>query len=210
MNRIRVLIADDHALMREGLKRLFALVTDIVAVAEASNGDEALACLARGGIDLLLLDITMPGCCGDELIRRLRAAYPAVPILVLSMHDEAQIAQRALLAGAAGYSTKDSEPEILLDAIRKVASGSRFLDAGIAESMAFSVSGGYASHDSLSGRELQILRMLADGLGVNEIADKLDISNKTVSTHKARLMDKMRFSSNADIVKYALTHGLSQ
>jgi len=211
MTPIRVFIADDHALMREGLKRLFALMTDIAVVGEAGNGDEVLERLAQIEIDLLLLDMTMPGHSGEDLIARIRIHRPALPILILSMHNESQIAQRALLAGASGYITKDSDPAVLLDAIHKVASGKRFIDADIAERMAFSISvGDSISHEALSSRELQVMRMLAQGLSVNEIADLLDISNKTVSTHKARLMEKMRFASNVDIVKYALANGLAR
>jgi len=207
---IRVMITDDHAIMRKGLKQLFALVGDIEVVAEATDGAAALERLRQGGIDLLLLDMTMPGISGEDLVSRIRAHYPTLPILILSMHKEAQIAQRALKAGANGYLTKDRDPEDLLEAIRKVATGGRFLDPQIAEQMAFNASGvgEPAGHECLTDREFQVMRLLAQGVSVNDIASQLAISAKTVSTHKARLMEKMAFTSNADLVRYALEHRL--
>lgn len=207
---IRLLIADDHAIVRKGLAQLFSLVGDIQVVAEAHNGPQVLATLRDITVDLVLLDMTMPGLNGEELIARIRLQHPSQAILVLSMHDEAQIAQRALRAGAAGYLTKDSEPEVLLAAVRRVAAGGRFVDPDIAEQLIFQL-GGVSSrpaHEALSSREFQILCLLARGVGVNEIAGGLAISNKTVSTHKARLMEKMGFSSNADLIRYAVSNGL--
>ncbi|HEX8963707.1 MAG TPA: response regulator transcription factor [Rhodocyclaceae bacterium] len=207
---IRLMIADDHAIMRGGLKQLFALVADIEVVAEATNGAGALEQLRQGGVDLLLLDMTMPGASGEDLVARIRAHHPNLAILVLSMHNEVQIAQRALKAGANGYITKDRDPETLLAAIRKVAAGGRFLDSHIAEQMAFEASGigEQKTHEQLTDREFQVLRFIARGVSVNDIADQLAISNKTVSTHKARLMEKMGFASNADLVRYAVVNGL--
>jgi len=209
---IRLLIADDHTLMREGLKQLFAIVSDLSVVGEAMNGSEVLDRLRQGGVDLILLDMTMPGISGEDLITRIRAHYPDLFILVLSMHNEPLVAQRALKAGANGYLSKDGDPETLLAAIRKVAAGGRFLDASIAEKMAFEASGlsPVAHHESLSDREFQVLRLLAKGMGVNDIAAELAISNKTVSTHKARMMEKMGFQSNADLVRYAIAQGLPE
>lgn len=209
---IRVMLADDHAIVREGIKQLLSLVDDVDVVAEAVDGGDVMESLRGGGIDLLLLDMTMPGICGDDLIARVRAQYANLPILILSMHNESQIAHRALKAGANGYITKDSDPHTLLAAIRKVALGGRCIDSAIAEQIAFAISGPSATvgHDKLTSRELHILRLLARGTSVNDIADQLSISNKTVSTHKARLMEKMGFSSNADIVKYAVAHGLTE
>jgi DNA-binding NarL/FixJ family response regulator len=207
---IRILMADDHGIVREGLKQLFALSQDIVVVGEAVNGGEVLAALRGGGIDLILLDMTMPGICGVNLITRLRSHDDCPPILVLSMHNEIQIAKRALAAGVAGYLTKDSDPVTLMAAIRKVTAGGRFIDPGLAEKMVFE-SGRNAElppHDVLSEREYDVLRLLVHGMGVNQIADELKISNKTVSTHKARLMHKMDFHNNAELVRYAVAHGL--
>ena len=207
---IRILMADDHGIVRECLKQMFALGQDIVVVGEAVNGGEVLAALRVGGIDLILLDMTMPGICGVNLITRLRSHDDCPPILVLSMHNEIQIAKRALAAGVAGYLTKDSDPATLMAAIRKVTSGGRFIDPGLAEKMVFE-SGRNAElppHDVLSEREYDVLRLLVHGMGVNQIADELKISNKTVSTHKARLMQKMDFHNNAELVRYAVAHGL--
>lgn len=207
---IRLLIADDHAIVRGGLKQIFALMADFEVAAEAVNGAEVLDWLRQMEFDLLLLDINMPGVSGPDLITRVKAQKPALPILVLSMHNEAQVASRMLKAGANGYITKDSEPDILLGAIRKVASGGKYIVPELAEKMVFDVStpGGSAPHTQLSDRELEVLRLLLTGKGVNDIADELCISNKTVSTHKTRLMEKMNITSMADLMRYAMLHGL--
>lgn len=204
---IQLMIADDHAIMREGLKQLFALADDLHVVAEAENGVLLLEQLRHERIDLLLLDMSMPGISGDDLIARIRAHYPQLPILVLSMHNEVQIVQRALKSGASGYLTKDRDPETLLATIRRVADGGRYIDAALAEKMAFVAMGvePCSPHDVLTDRELQVMRLLARGLSVSRIATELIISHKTVSTHKARLMEKMGFLSTADIVRYAMT-----
>lgn len=207
---IRILIADDHAIVREGLKQLFALWADVSVAGEAVNGAQVLEAVRQNEIDLLLLDMTMPGVSGVELIARVRAHSPSLPILVLSMHNEPQIARRALASGASGYLTKDSDPEMLMAAIRKVAGGGRFIDPELAESMVFD-SGGNGErlpHELLSEREFHILRLLVQGRSINEIADELSISNKTVSTHKARLMQKLNFQNNAELVRYGIDHGL--
>jgi len=207
---IRILLADDHALMREGLKQLFSLTTGINIAGEAVNGAQTLEILRKGSFDLLLMDMSMPGISGTDLIARILAQTAPPPILVLSMHNEPLVARRALSAGAAGYLSKDSDPAILLSAVRKVASGGRFIDPTLAEAIAFASE--YAQqnevHGHLSGREFQILCLLAKGRSVNDIASELIISNKTVSTHKARLMEKMGFTSNADLVRYAVEHQL--
>ena len=206
---IRVLIADDHGIVREGLKQLFSLGTDIVVAAEAVSGGQVLEAMRGGGIDLVLLDLTMPGISGVNLISRLRAHENCPPILVLSMHNELQIARRALAEGASGYLTKDSDPKTLMSAVRKVASGGRFIDPALAEQMAFDIGNGERKpHELLSDREFDIFRLLVRGKGVNEIADELAISNKTVSTHKARLMQKMNVQNNAELVRYAVANGL--
>ncbi|WP_248798159.1 response regulator [Pseudomonas sp. MWU13-2105] len=204
---IRLMIADDHAIMREGLKQIFALASDLKVVAEAENGVMLLERLRQDDVDFLLLDMNMPGICGEDLIARIRIRYRQLPILVLSMHNEVQIAQRALWSGACGYLTKDSDPEALFTAIRKVAAGGRYIDAGLAEQIVFAASGPgpCSQHDALTNRELQVMRLLSCGLSVSRIAMQLVISHKTVSTHKARLMEKMGFTSTADIVRYAMT-----
>ena len=162
---IRVLIADDHGIVREGLKQLFALGSDITVAAEAGNGTEVIQALGKGGIDVILLDMTMPGISGATLIARLRAHDTCPPILVLSMHNELQVARRALSAGASGYVTKDSDPKTLMSAVHKVAAGGRFIDPVLAEKMAFDVNGSEERepHELLSERELDILRRSAFG-----------------------------------------------
>lgn len=206
----RLLIADDHAIMREGLKQLFALTDDLQVVAEVENGSLALDRLRQGDIDLLLLDMNMPGLSGEELVTRIHAQHPQQKILGLSMHNEPQIAQRMLRAGATGYLCKSCTSETLLNAIRCVASGARFIDPLIAERIALEASGlqQKVHHENLTERELQTLRLIASGASVTRIAETLNISSKTVSTHKARLMNKMSFSSNAEITRYAISHRL--
>lgn len=207
---IRIQIADDHAIVREGLKQLFAMYRDVTVVGESVHGGQLLEVLRQGEIDLVLLDMTMPGISGIDLIERIRAHYPQLPLLVLSMHNEAQIARRAIEAGASGYLTKDNDPEMLMLAIRKVASGGRFVDPLLAQEMAFDRAGGAqrAPHEALSDREQHILRLLVQGLSINEIADQLSISNKTVSTHKARLMQKMQLRNNAELMRYGIEYHL--
>lgn len=207
---IRLLVVDDHVLMREGLKQLFECVDDIAVEAEAGTGDEALAIVRKGKFDLVLLDISLPGLQGAALIEKMREHPDCPPILVLSMHNEPQIAKRKLKAGASGFLTKDSSPKDLLDAIRKVAAGGRYMAPELAEKIAFEASAvaPLVPHELLSGRELLVLRMLAQGMRVGEIARELDISSKTVSTHKARLMDKMHIDSDARLMQYAIIHRL--
>ncbi len=207
---IKLLMAEDHSILREGLKQLFGLAADIEVVAEAVNGKQVLELLRQGDFDMILLDMSMPGISGVNLIARIHKQLPDMPILVLSMHNELQIARRALGAGANGYLTKDSEPEILLAAIRKVAKGSRFIDPMLAEQMVFesSVPTESLPHESLSQREYEIFMLLAKGMSLNAIADQLVISSKTVSTHKMRLMQKMQFTCNAELVRYAVDHDL--
>jgi DNA-binding NarL/FixJ family response regulator len=208
---IRLLIVDDHALMREGLKQLFEGENDIEIGAEAGSGEEALAMLSQETVDLVLLDLTIPGIHGVELIKAIKEQPNSPPILILSMHNEPQIAKRKLKAGASGYITKDSSPKDLLAAIRKVAAGGRYIAGDIAEKIAFEVSNEtpLVPHELLSGRELVILRMLAKGKKVNEIAAELNISSKTVSTHKARLMQKMHIDSDVKLMQYTIAHGMT-
>ncbi len=209
---IRVLIAEDHTLVREGIKQLLGLASDIEVVGEASTGDMLLDLLRRQPCNLVLLDMTMPGPHGIEMIKRIAAMNPAPRILVLTMHNETQIASRALKAGASGFATKDSEPAMLLSAIRKVASGGRYIDPAIADRMVFEIGLGDSRppHETLSEREFQIFELLVSGLSVTDIAERLNISAKTVSTHKIRLMQKLATDSTADLVKYALERQLFQ
>jgi DNA-binding NarL/FixJ family response regulator len=207
---IRVLIADDHAIVRHGLCRLIALASDIELAGEARDGWEVVDKVRAGGFDLLVTDMSMPGPNGPELVKRVRSENAALPVLVLSMHGESQIAARAIKAGATGYLTKDSDPDMLLDAIRRCAAGRHFIEPELASRLVFESERGSGAdlHTRLSDREFQIFLLLAQGLGVNEIAEKMHISPKTVSTHKFRLMQKMAFESLSELVRYALRHGL--
>lgn len=207
---IRILFADDHAIVRGGVKQLLALTDDVEVAGEAVNGAQLMEQLRNGSFDLVLLDMTMPGISGVDLITRIRIRDARLPILVLSMRNEAQLVRRALKAGATGYLTKDNEPETLMAAIRKTAAGGRFIDPLLVEQMVFGMDtpGPDQAQERLSNREFHILSLLVRGKSVNQIAGELAISNKTVSTHKARLMQKMNFRSNAELVRYGVAHDL--
>jgi DNA-binding NarL/FixJ family response regulator len=205
---IKVLLADDHALMRDGLKRIIGLAPEMALSGEASNGSEMLDALRKIQPDLLLMDMTMPGISGVNLINRVRSFYPLLPILILSMHNEVQTVVRALKAGANGYITKDRSPDELLAALRKVATGGKYIDKELAEQMVFHSMDKKAPHSLLSDRELEVFHLLVRGKGVNEIANALAISNKTVSTHKVHLLEKLNMKSTAELVRYAVQHDL--
>ena len=208
---IRVMIADDHKLVRDGLKQILLVASGIEVVAEAADGDRALEAARRSTPDVALLDMSMPGPSGIDLIKRLRLACPHVRILVLSMHGERQYAARALKAGAAGYLTKDSAGEQLVTALRKVAAGGIYLtDAAAASLLQAPDAANAAPHERLSDREFEVLRLLAAGRGPTEIAEQLHLSVKTVSTHKTRILEKMELDNAADLVQYALQHGLME
>lgn len=207
---IRILIADDHAIVRGGLKQIIATTTDIVVAGEAAQGAEVTEKLRACEVDLLLLDMTMPGISGVDLIRRVRTEQPMLPILVLSIHNEAQVVARAVRAGATGYVTKDSDPDIILAAIRKLSGGGRFIDPKLIDVMVFDThSSDAAPHEILSDREFQVLYLLAAGKSINAIAEVLVLSAKTISTHKMRLMQKLGLDNNAELIRYAIKHGLS-
>lgn len=206
---IKLLIADDHAIVRDGLKQLLRLFDDIEIAAEAGNGSQVLEALRNSSFDLLLLDMSMPGISGLDLISRILKHYPSQCILVLSMHAEADLATRAFKAGAKGYLSKDSESNTLVTAIRKVAAGRSFLDPTMGVEMAFGKIEEQPAtpHKNLTDREYSIMRLLLRGMSVNEIARELSISNKTVSTHKVRLMKKLGVENNVELVRYAVKHG---
>jgi DNA-binding NarL/FixJ family response regulator len=207
---IRLVIADDHAIVRGGLKQIVATTVDIQVVGEATNGDEVRQLARRASFDVLLLDMSMPGISGTELIHRVLEDKPKLPILVLSMHNEGQIISGALKAGAAGYVTKDSDPETLLAAVRKVAAGGKFIDPALVDTVVFEAeTRKQYPHETLSEREVQILKMITAGQPLGDIADRLHLSPKTVSTHKMRLMQKLGIDNNADLVRYAMQHGLT-
>ena len=198
---IRLLVADDHEIVRDGLKRILAATPDLQVAAEAASGDEALRLVKSGDYDLALLDMSMPGLAGIDLIKRLRLEKPKLKVLVLSMHGERQYAARALKAGASGYLTKDSAAAELVGAIRKIAAGGVHISEAAAASL-------LDSRPSLSDREFEVLRLLAAGLGPTEVAAKLHLSVKTVSTHKTNIQQKLGVSSTAELVRYALEHKL--
>ncbi|MDO8271532.1 MAG: response regulator transcription factor [Gammaproteobacteria bacterium] len=203
---IRVLVADDHMIVRQGLRRVLAMADDIELAAEVANGRDLLKKIEIEQFDLLLTDMNMPGANGVELIQQVRELRPALPILVLSMHAEAQLVGRAIKAGATGYLTKDSEPEMILAAIRNCARGLHYIHPELGARLLFgeSYADESALHERLSDRERQVFLLLAKGLGISQISEKLHISGKTVSTHKFRIMQKMGLSSMSELVRYAL------
>lgn len=209
---INVLIVDDHAIVRRGLRQILAGIADMTVDGEASNGMEALEQVRRGSCDVVLLDISMPGLNGIDLLKRIRHERPALPVLILSMHGEDQFAVRALRAGASGYLTKESAPELLVAAIRKAAGGGKHISAGLAERLAGELDSARARpvHDLLSDREHQILRLIVAGNSLTEIAAQLSLSVKTVSTHKSRMMQKMNIRNNAELIQYAIEHKLTE
>ena len=207
---IRILIADDHTLMREGLKQILAMAGDMLVAGEASDGFQTLARVREGEWDLLLLDMSMPGRSGIELIKQIKSEKPKLPILVLSMHKEDEYAVRSIRAGASGYVCKDSASQQLLSAIRSVAKGGRFISADVATDLAFNLilRDDRAPHTSLSDREFLIFRKIANGETINDIALQLNLSAKTVSTYKTRVFQKMQMTSVAELIRYGLKHGL--
>ncbi|MGQ0509773.1 MAG: response regulator [Betaproteobacteria bacterium] len=207
---IRVLLADDHQLVREGLKQLLGATADIRVEGEAANGDEALALVKAAGFDVAILDMSMPGLSGIDLVKRVKLEKPKLRVLVLSMHGEKQYAARALKAGASGYLTKDAASEQLVAAIRKIAAGGVHISEAAAEQLLASTQGGTAApHSTLSDREFEILRLIVSGLSLTEIGDKLHLSVKTVSTHKTHIQQKLNLGSTADLVRYAMENGLT-
>jgi DNA-binding NarL/FixJ family response regulator len=208
---IRVVVADDHTIVREGLKQLLAVADDLQVVGEARDGHEVLKIVREIEFDVLLLDLSMPSKSGTELIKQVKSEKPRLRVLVLSMHAEHQYAVRALKAGASGYLTKDSASTQLVSAIRKVAAGGALISAEVAEQLALSAMPHAAEglpHTSLSDREYQVFRLLVSGQSVSDIAEGLNLSVKTVSTHKARLMEKMGLANQTELIHYAIKHRL--
>jgi DNA-binding NarL/FixJ family response regulator len=207
---IKLFIEDDHALLREGLARLFDGADDIALIGEAKDGDEVLRRVREGGIDVLLLDLCMPGRCGMGLIRDVVRVAPALPVLVLSMHEESQFALHALGAGARGYLSKESDFRCILAAVRRVAGGGIYLSAGVGEQLVWHgmPADCAIAHRRLTAREREVFLMLVEGKSISGIAGRLDLSVKTVSTHKTRVMHKINVGSMAEMVQYALAHHL--
>ena len=207
---MRILIADDHPIFRAGLKEILIKQPDTESVGEAEDGLKALALARKERWDLILLDITMPGKDGLEVLQELRRERPKLPILILSAHPEDQMALRLLKAGAAGYLTKDRAPEVLLTAIRKILAGEKYISESLAEKTVLHViseSPGLL-HETLSDREYQVMRMIASGKTIQEIGEALFLSARTVSTYRARLLEKMNMKSNTELLRYALEHKL--
>ncbi|MGH7586217.1 MAG: response regulator [Gemmatimonadales bacterium] len=207
---IRLLVADDHPVVREGLRRILDETPGMRVVGEARDGEEVLEQVGRLPADVLLLDVSMPGPGFLGVLDSVRAREPTLRVLVLSVHPEDQYAVRALRAGAAGYLTKDHSPEALVEAIRKVALGGTYVSAALAERLARRLrsDSGVPAHEALSDREYEVLCFLGSGRTVKDIAATLGLSVKTVSTYRSRLLQKMGFEANADLVRYVATHGL--
>ena len=207
---IRIVVADDHTVVREGLKQVLGSQADFEVVGEAQNGDEVLRNLRAAAFDILLLDQSMPGTSAIELIKQVHAAKPAVRILVLSQHEDHQYAVRAIRAGAAGWLEKGGASSLLVEAVRKIASGGAFISASVAEQLALGAMPDAKGplHAALSDREFQIFRMIAEGMSISDIAAELDLSVKTVSTHKTNILQKMNMTTQAELIRYAITHHL--
>jgi DNA-binding NarL/FixJ family response regulator len=208
---IKVLVADDHKIFRAGVKRLIEESPDIEVAGEASDGFDAMAKLRREDWDVVLLDINMPNKSGLDIVRQMKQEKPKLPILILSMYPEEQYAVRALKAGAAGYLTKDSESEELIAAIHKVVKGGRYATPALLEKLLFELDGerGAPKHHALSEREYQIFEQIIQGKSLTEIAEAMAISVKTVSTYRTRVLEKMNMENNAELIHYAIQHGLS-
>ena len=207
---MHILIADDHAVVRRGLKEILADAHPGARFSEAGSGDEVLSCLAKSPAALLVLDINMPGRSGLDVLRDVKQLYPRLPVIVLSMQPEDQYAMRCLRAGAAAYINKDSAPEELALATKKILGGGRYVSAHLAERLVDQLDqpGNKPPHELLSDREYEVMKMIASGVPLTEIGDRLHVSVKTVSTYRARIMEKMRMKSNAELTRYAMTNRL--
>ena len=208
--KIRILIADDHPIVRQGLRRIVEADAGMVISGEADDAAALLRALETTATDLVLLDVSMPGGLFLETLRELRARHPTIRVLALSVHPEDEWAVRALRAGASGYLTKDHSPDQLLEAIRRVYRGGKYVSPTLAEQLATHLDGGgqRAPHELLSDREFEVMRRLGSGLTISQIASELALSAKTVSTYRARILEKMAVATNADLVRYAARYGL--
>jgi len=207
---IRILIADDHPIVRRGLKQILADERDFAVLGEAQNGQEVLQLLHQQQWDVLVLDINMPQMSGLEVLQEVKLRWPDLPVLVMSIHSDEQFGVRALRAGSAGYLTKESAPEELVKAIRKVHGGGKYISPSLGEQLvsALQAGGDRPLHELLSNREFEILCLISSGKTVSEIAEQLILSVKTVSTYRARILEKMNLHSNAELMHYAIRHGL--
>lgn len=207
---IKVLVADDHALIRKGLKQILDDTEDMRVTGEAESGMQAIHMLQEGDYDLVLLDISLPDKNGVEVLKQIRASYPQLPVLMLSMHAEEQYAVRSMKSGASGYLNKQSAPVQLVAAIRQVATGKKYISTELAEQLANGLTEGYQEllHQTLSDREYQTLCLLASGKKLSEMAEIMSLSTKTVSVYRARLLDKMKLKTNAEAIQYAISNHL--
>jgi two-component system invasion response regulator UvrY len=204
----RVLLVDDHDVVRKGIRAILEDRFAAIAIREASNGDEALAALIDP-FDAVVLDLSMPGRSGIDLLTEIKHRFPKLPVLIMSLHGEEQFAVRALRAGASGYLTKSAASEQLIAAFERIMRGGRYISEALAERLAVSAGGGTdAPHDRLSDREFEVMRGIASGESVSEIAGRIHLSVKTVSTYRARLLDKMGMTTNAELTRYAIQNGL--
>lgn len=210
MDKIRVLLADDHAIIRDGLKQILADTDDLIVCGEAANGIEVMHLVREQEWGILVLDISMPGRNGLDLIRMIKDEKPLQPILILSMHHEEQYAVRAIHAGAAGYLTKESDADVLLSAIRRVAHGGVYITENVTELMVRGIRPASETlpHTALSDREYQVFNMLVMGAGLTEIGTQLSLSVKTISTHKTHILQKMNMTNTSELIRYAISHGL--
>jgi two-component system, NarL family, invasion response regulator UvrY len=208
--KIRVLIADDHAIIRQGLKQILSDTEDLEVVAEADGGVKALQVLRNTQCDVVLMDVSMPDRNGIDTLKLVKKEFPRLPVLILSMHPEEQYAVRALRAGAAGYLSKQGAPEQLVTAIRQVSAGKKYVSAAVAEELANAIGEDVERppHEKLSDREYQTLCMISSGKTLTQIAEQLNLSVKTVSVYRARLLEKMKLRNNAELTHYGLKHGL--
>lgn len=206
---IKILIVDDHPIVRRGLKQIVAEEFDMIVAGEAQNAKEAFELIHKQKWDVVVLDITMPDINGLEVLKQFKKERPELPVLVLSIHSEEQYAVRVLKSGGAGFMNKEAAPEELVKAIRKVVVGGKYLSSSLAEKLAFYLeSGGKPLHETLSSREFQVMYMIASGKTVKQIADKLFLSVKTVSTYRARILKKMKMKTNAELTYYAVKNSL--
>lgn len=207
---IKILIVDDHMIFREGIKRVLAASSDIKVTGEAGNGKDALLSLTRNHYDLVLQDLALPDIEGLDLLRQIKKQKPDLPVLVLSFFPEEQFAVRVLKEGASGYLTKESVPNDLINAIRKAAEGGKYISATLGESLAGSITGEKERrpHELLSSREFQIFSMIAAGKSVKEMSNELSLSRTTVTSYRTRIFDKLKFKTNADLIRYAVENRL--
>ncbi len=207
---IKILIADDHPVVRKGLKEIIEVTPGMMVGDEASNGQEALEKVRKSDFDIVLLDISMPGRSGLDILKELKSEKPKLSVLILSMHPEEQYAVRVLKAGASGYLTKESAPDELIAAIRKASKGRKYVSSSLAEKLALylEMDDGRPLHETLSDREYEVMRMIASGKTITEIAEKLFLSIKTISTYRSRILEKMGMKSNSELTHYALKNRL--